>query len=935
MTQVVVTQQDSSLEIAWDAPTSLQASPSIEAVSLPLVNVQGWRLPAQLIAVEQAVGWAGADDLATLQPAEIAEIAQLNVVPWLGVLEPVAHIVPVLLHNDGSREERPALAQPTLTPTLPTAPMTLVRQGILRGRHIRVYAFSPLFQQQGQLVLATQFRAKLTGARLISGLRMMQIMQEPFAAVSAINPYNLYKPQVMNTSTLRKLIVARQGIQRLTARALSSVGLSLNAADAARVHVRFKGKDVALEWRGLEDGVFDGQDELRFYAQPPGDRWNSTAVYWLSIEPESIDASVSMAVVPSSLTTAPLRTTATERGVWRAPTFYDSTLRGPDGDHWFAQTLSAAAGVTSVATLTLPSALPLASGIVSLTVFGSTYNAGTRTLSVQMVNPATGKPTTTTDTDAPDDTHTVFEGAGDWSHRFALAGNTPALALNLASANNDQYLVDGVAYERPVMLNLGGRSAAFWSVAGVWAYQLKNVPVQATLYDVSDPLRPVIQPLSDDRFQAGPMPQAFWLSNPADEVQPVIEVLPDASSLDQLQPNLDQIYIAPRALRPALAPLIALRYSQHHTASVVAVEDIYNAFGDGVIAPDAIRAFLRNVVQQHPSLKAITLVGDGSDDPLNHSGKANPTLIPPFLADVDPWIGETACDACYAQLDGDDVTSDVLPDLQVGRLPVKTVAELTALVSKMIDYETAPSGAWNWRSIHLADNYLDAKGNPDPAGNFLVYEDTAAQQQPAGVVLHRLYYTPQVKPNPLPWHEPNPLKAHERVVALFNAGGAIANFQGHGNVDRLAFTDDTRGSPINYLLGAADVAALNNGHRLPILIEMACLTSAFQRPLDKAATIDELLVLAPNGGAIATWGATGMGLAYQHDFLQRGFYEALWVTPQMDATIGDLTQQSLLRMFTDAACCHDALRTFVLLGDPMTMARAFVPQRMHLPVVVN
>jgi hypothetical protein len=402
-----------------------------------------------------------------------------------------------------------------------------------------------------------------------------------------------------------------------------------------------------------------------------------------------------------------------------------------------------------------------------------------------------------------------------------------------------------------------------------------------------------------------------------------------------LLPNLAQLYIAPRNLRNALSPLVALRYSQKVTTSVVAVEDIYNAFGDGLVGPTAIREFLRNVVQQQPNLRAVTLVGDGSDDPLDRSGKKNPTLVPPYLAAVDPWIGETACDACYAQLDGDDALSDELPDLQVGRLPVKTATELNALVSKIIAYETAPTGAWNWRSLHLADNYLDARGKPDPAGNFPVYEETAAQMQPAGVLRQRLYFSPYKQPNPLPWQEPDPLKAHARVLAMFNEGGAIANFQGHGQVDRLAYTEDTRGSTVNYLLGSADVAALNNRHRLPILIQMACLTSAFHRPLDNAATIDELLVLAPKGGTIATWGATGMGLAYQHEFLQRGFYEALWATPNMDATIGDLTHSGLLSLFTNAACCHDALRTFVLLGDPMTMARAFVPQRSHVPVLVN
>jgi hypothetical protein len=918
------------VEVNWDATSLTSAPNSTQAINLPLIDVQGARLPARLIALELL-----GEPLDPNQALQ-AEFAELNVVPWVGAIEPILPVVPLLLHNDGTREERPALAKPLPPPTLPAAPFVLLRQGVLRGHRFAVYAFSPIFQQEGQPVFATQMRAKISGARLASSERMAQIMQQPFAKVGQDDT----TPRKHGT---HKLIVTKRGMQRVTGAALASAGFDLGALNPAHIRIRANNDAVALEWRGLDDGVFDANDELRFYTPEPGDRWNITSVYWLSVEPEAEIANGRMAIAPSNgnTSTPPLRTTAAERGIWHSPAFYDSTLSGDDGDHWFAQTIHVAANGSAAAsaytTMTLPTVFPLASGTISLTVFGSTYSAGSRTLWVQMVNPATGKPTATTDANGADAaTRATFEGVGNWSHRFAMAGNTPSIALNLAASADDQFLLDGVAYERPVTLSFGKRTAAFWGVSGTWVYQLRDLPTQATLYDVSDPLHPVIQPLMQDQFQAGPAPQAFWLSNAAEEAQPVVEALPAVSSLDELLPNLDQIYIAPRNMRAALAPLIALRYAQKRVASIVAVEDIYDAFGGGLILPDAIRAFLRNVVKDQPALKAITLVGDGSHDPLNHLGMANPTLIPPFLADVDPWINETACDACYVQLDGTDALSDELPDLQVGRLPVKSIAELNALVNKMVAYETAPSGAWNWRSLHLADNYLDAKGKPDSAGNFPVYEETAAQQQPVGVVRERLYFMPNLKPGQtLPWQEINPLKAHERVVALFNAGGAIANFQGHGQVDRLAFTEETRGSTINYLLGNADVAALNNGHRLPILLEMACLTSAFHRPLDNAATIDEMLVLAPNGGAIATWGATGMGLAYQHDFLQRGFYTALWATPQTDATLGELTQRSLLDLYNDAACCHDALRTFVLLGDPMTVARAIVPQRNHIPFVKN
>jgi len=64
-------------------------------------------------------------------------------------------------------------------------------------------------------------------------------------------------------------------------------------------------------------------------------------------------------------------------------------------------------------------------------------------------------------------------------------------------------------------------------------------------------------------------------------------------------------------------------------------------------------------------------------------GTGEVSFVPPYLADVDPWMGETANENYYVSVSG----SDILPDMHLGRLPVKTQAETTALVNKIIAYE--------------------------------------------------------------------------------------------------------------------------------------------------------------------------------------------------------------------------------------------------------
>src|SRR5262249_10218548 len=145
----------------------------------------------------------------------------------------------------------------------------------------------------------------------------------------------------------------------------------------------------------------------------------------------------------------------------------------------------------------------------------------------------------------------------------------------------------------------------------------------------------------------------------------------------------------------------------------------------------------------HRAPAAVTLVGDGTADPRDYSARHSPNILPPYLAMVDPWVGETACETCYAQLDGDSPLADALPDLRLGRLPLKSADELRALVAKIIGYETAAGGLdWRSRAIFVADNYRDAAGDADSAGDFATFADQSAALLAPGMDIRRLYYDP-------------------------------------------------------------------------------------------------------------------------------------------------------------------------------------------------
>jgi len=281
-------------------------------------------------------------------------------------------------------------------------------------------------------------------------------------------------------------------------------------------------------------------------------------------------------------------------------------------------------------------------------------------------------------------------------------------------------------------------------------------------------------------------------------------------------------------------------------------------------------------------------------------------------------------------LDGDDPLSDPLPDIYFGRLPVKSAQELTMVVNKIIGYETAAPGTWQWRNVFVSDNFKEANGTPDEAGNFSGFNDQGVRMQPVGVDSERAYFDPFAATANGIWRIQDAKQAHDRMMNLWNQGAAIVNYSGHGLNDRWAYLDPSTPN----MLTTADAASLNNGSKLPFVLSMACLTGSFHLPTSGGNSIDEELMLAPNGGAIGTWSSTGMGVMYSHSFLQHGFYSALWSAPPGSLTLGALTQATLMDLFTNALCCQEPLRTNVLLGDPMTPLRVALPQyHASLPVV--
>jgi hypothetical protein len=227
-------------------------------------------------------------------------------------------------------------------------------------------------------------------------------------------------------------------------------------------------------------------------------------------------------------------------------------------------------------------------------------------------------------------------------------------------------------WQRPVTLNFGGQGAEFWTAAGAADFTLSNLPAARTLYDVTDPLSPVITPLSGAGATAsftqadGAAPRHYALANLAAPTLPTVAAHSATNFGNVLA--ADALYIGPASFKEELQPLLDLRTRQGYTPLFVDVQAIFDVYGDGYSAAPAIRNFLRARSDwQNPNRNiSVVLAGDGTYDPFNYkntgfgSGVSHP--IPPYMADVDIYINEAPCETCFAQLHGDDPITGDEPD---------------------------------------------------------------------------------------------------------------------------------------------------------------------------------------------------------------------------------------------------------------------------------
>jgi hypothetical protein len=697
--------------------------------------------------------------------------------------------------------------------------------------------------------------------------------------------------------------VRDNGLYRLTYAELVTAGLPVSLIDPRTIKMYNLGNELAIRVVGEGDGAFNSTDYIVFYGEGLDSKYTWDNIYWLTYGGDwgrrmgTRDGSPGEESVPDWH--------LSNRHIEENKIYVPSVRGDDDLERYFGANLTPPSKLSWTKTFTLD-APANAAGQMKISMYGL--------LSDPNINPDHHVRVTLNGEQIGE---AYWDGKA-WSHlsmplRAGLltAGvNTlEVTAVNDTGAFSENIYIDAVDLEYANTFTAVGDELWFKNgAAGVYRYQLNGFTTdQVEVYDVTDAAD--VKQVSNLAF-SGSNPymvefsdvvaeSAQYLAKAAGNYKVVqgIETMDTPSNLRAGTNGADHIIITPRAFWSQAEELRAHRAGQGLRAVKVDVQDVYDEFNYGIVSAYAIRDFLEYTYNAwvKPAPSYVVLMGDGHYDPKDYELKGKVSYIPPYLAFVDPTLGETAADNRYVTFKDGMGNRDSMPDMMLGRMAVNSAAEAQAMVDKVIAYEEDddPPEPWRQQVLAIADS-RDSGGLFDLLSDSLLAGHLAAPYTAEKVYLNVTHMTIT--------------DAKDAITAGINSGKLLVNYIGHASYKFW-------GKAKPYLFKADDVQNLANGGKLPIILAMTCYDGSYHFPYaeENNAVTAEVVTRAQGKGAVASWSSSGVGLASAHDFLDKGFFNAFFRSTT--TTVGQATLAGKLNLWSTGVNSDD-IETFLLFGDP-------------------
>ena len=449
-----------------------------------------------------------------------------------------------------------------------------------------------------------------------------------------------------------------------------------------------------------------------------------------------------------------------------------------------------------------------------------------------------------------------------------INSSSDALTIDLNYNNNGNpsaigYL-DYVSVEAERALTSLGQQFQFKhndmaTLGGVGEFEISNASGIAQVWDVTDPYNPKYyensEAASDFKFKTSlGTEKIFHTVTSADLYTPVQvtnkavtnQDLKGSIFLNQQQQfeDIDYLIITPQFLQNQAEQLADINREQNNlTVKVVTLESIYMEFSSGMQDIAGVRNFVKYVYDNASSpntrLKYLCLFGDASFDYKNRISIKNNIVPSWYSMNSFSLTNSFISDDFYGMMDENEGGMDNFNklDIAVGRILAETPQRAQQMIDKIKSYYSEDAfGSWRNNFLLISDDVdkLSDKTLQQTTDN--VAEDVKQSKPFLNIIkIHADSYQQQTSSGGDRYPQVN-----EAIFDALEVGAIAVNYFGHGGEDGLA---------LERIFDKINAQELNNPNKLNCFVTLTCEYTKFDNPL--RVTAGEYLYWNENGGAIS------------------------------------------------------------------------------------
>lgn len=364
---------------------------------------------------------------------------------------------------------------------------------------------------------------------------------------------------------------------------------------------------------------------------------------------------------------------------------------------------------------------------------------------------------------------------------------------------------------------------------------------------------------------------------------PVASLRPVTLPVDVSGPQPQLLIVAHPDFVAGLASFVSAKSSAGISARVVSVDSVFAKYSGGRRDPEAIRRLF--VDAYAGGTRYGLLVGGDSYDYDNNLGLGSISFVPTAYSRTSEVMQWTPSDPLLGDINGDG-----LPEVAIGRWPVRNSDDLNRIVQRTLDYSSAAS-------THSA--VLAAGGSCDPgtSGCQPTIDFSAMNGKIRDAVTAQGWSANRIEVDAL-----GQSSANAQLISAINAGPSLTTYVGHSSPWRWSFDP---------LLTQNDVvASLTNSARPTVVAQWSCWTTYFVDP--SSTSIGQSFLFDGTGGAAAVIGATGLVDVGSDDPFVLSFMQRATT----GARLGDALDQTRRQFANDSPRRLDMINGITLLGDP-------------------